>query len=258
MAGAALVLPAQPVQADPVRIVFFGVAKRTGRINYDMEGNANLPGIVNNVYAGDSASTVANALKDGINSAPLNTHFVATSEVNPVSGNVIVIITPKPGEKNFTKIKLLPSDPNTPNKDSGMNSEGSLVSAAPGRAELQLLPSYELADPAVDWHLMVLDQDQDVIAQSDHLNVASSVNAQDLISGFAQDLQLQGIPVVAIGDTLSLQTNNNLVFFPMCSGYSPWQAVTLNEAIPEPSALALMIAAMLPLTTRRFRNRHKS
>ena len=244
-------------RADPIRIVFQGTARQAGVIRYETEPIGGITSLDIPITSGQSASSAGDhVLNTMINNNPTAKQFYeANKTIDPVSGEVTVTITPKAGTgvPNFTKIQRAPSN-STDRKDPGLNTMGGVKRASPGRSELEFVPGFELPDPAVAWHIQVLDQQVQIAAASDLLNVSPSTTAQDLVSYFAQDLTAKGFPVVAAGDTLSMQTNDNLMLFALVDGVSPWQALTTNVAIPEPSGLCAMITgALLWVGARRAR-----
>src|SRR5205085_5095942 len=94
-----------------------------------------------------------------------------TFERSSKNGMEILVVRPKPGVPNFTKVKREGND-HRDNKDNGLIAGISLVDASPGQSNMQLIPIDPAVPQSADWFLTVWDQDVNLIATSAQLNVS--------------------------------------------------------------------------------------
>lgn len=217
------------------------------------------------VTANETADQIAQSVANFINKSTLNSDYTATIGTETDKGDsasytyTTVTITPI-ADNGADFIKGTISIPDGKTGPANVVVIPKVVNSGPGDSKMQLLP-YLPPNPSLqsDWRLAVVNQTDQVPATSTLLDVSDTISATSLIAMFSSDLSSQGIPVFAIGDTLSLSTENNDFFVLSQSASGGLYPLFSDAAIPEPSTLTLFgIAAVVFVICSQTRRRQAS
>jgi hypothetical protein len=243
------ILEVKPACADPIAIDVTGKATEDGEIKIttetEKEGFQPPSEFTIPTASGEKAADLLDSVKAALDNDNNLKNILKIDRTNYKIGETTVerlTITPKEGIVNYSGVTRMPV--NSP----GLNWNPLVVSTAQSRSRLILEPGGlgdELA--VVDWTLWVLDQSNNLLAESILPQVPNLTSATDLLEQFSQDLFVQGIDTMVIDNRLVMESFVNDYLFLSLSDETLFSPVLSNHIIPEPTTMLLLGAGFIGL-----------